>query len=49
MEESMPTQIPVRPRRSWVAATAAALIYTLLAACMISATEFIIVRAYTLF
>jgi hypothetical protein len=49
MEVSMPTQIPVRPKQSWIAATGAALIYTLLAAGMISATEFAIVRAYTVF
>jgi len=45
----MPTQIPVKPKTSWAAATGAALAYVLLAACMISATEFVIVRAYTVF
>jgi len=45
----MPTQIPVQPKKSWIAATAAALVYSLLAAAMISATELVIVRAYTVF
>jgi hypothetical protein len=49
MEVSMPTQIPVQPKISWIAATAAALIYSLLALVMISATELAIVRAYTVF
>jgi hypothetical protein len=49
MEVSMPTQIPVRPKKSWAAASAAAVIYSLLAAVMIGATELAIVRAYTVF
>jgi len=45
----MPTQIPVQPQTSWMAATIAALVYSLLAAAMIGATELAIVRAYTAF
>ena len=45
----MPTQIPVRPNISWKAATAAVLVYSLLAAVMITATELAIVWAYTVF
>jgi hypothetical protein len=45
----MPTQIPVQPKTSWMVATTAALIYSLLAAVMISVTELAIVRAYTVF
>ena len=48
-EVSMPTQIPVRPKISWKAATAAVLVYSLLAAVMITATELAIVWAYTVF
>jgi hypothetical protein len=43
----MPTQIPVEPERSWIAAAIATLIYSLLAAAVISATVFIIVWAYS--
>ncbi len=42
----MPTQIPVEPERSWVAAAKAASMYSWLAAAMIYAIEFIIVWAY---
>ena len=45
----MPTQIPVHPKASWIAATAAILIFSLLAAVIISAFELAIVWAYTIF
>jgi hypothetical protein len=45
----MPTQIPVRPKISWKVATTAALVYSLLAAVMITVTELAIVWAYTVF
>jgi hypothetical protein len=41
----MPTQIPVEPPRSWLAATMAALMLSLLAAAIVSVTAFIIVWA----
>lgn len=44
----MPTQIPVEPERSWMAAAKATSMYSLLAAAMIYAIEFIIVWAYNL-
>jgi hypothetical protein len=42
----MPTQIPVPPKESWFVATIATLIWSLLAAAIISAIEFAIVWAY---
>lgn len=45
----MPTQIPVQPKISWTVAATAALVYSLLAAVMIPATELAIVLAYTVF
>ena len=43
----MPTQIPVEPDRSWVAAAKAALMHSLLAAAIMYVIVFIIVWAYT--
>jgi hypothetical protein len=45
----MPTQIPVQPKASWMAETAAILIFSLLAAVINSAFELAIVWAYTNF
>jgi hypothetical protein len=45
----MPTQIPVQPRASWMAETAAILIFSLLAAVIISAFGLAIAWAYTIF
>jgi hypothetical protein len=45
----MPTQIPIQPKTSWIAETAAILIFSLLAAVIISAFELAIVWAYTIF
>ena len=42
----MPTQIPVRPRQSYLAAAIAALLLSLLAGVMNGAIVFIIVWAY---
>jgi hypothetical protein len=43
----MPTQIPVEAERSWMAATKAALMHSLLAAAIMSAIVCVIVWAYT--
>ena len=45
----MPTQIPVQPKASWMAETAAILIFSLLAAVINSAFELVIVWAYNNF
>jgi hypothetical protein len=49
MEVSMPTQIPVQRKTSWIAETAVILIFSLLAAVIIGAFEVAIVWAYTIF
>jgi len=43
----MPTQVPVEAKRSWMIATKAAFMLTLLAAVIMSVIVFIIVWAYT--
>jgi hypothetical protein len=45
----VPTQIPIQPKTSWIAETAAILIFSLLAAVIISAFGLAIVWAYTIF
>ena len=45
----MPTQIPVPPQESWVNATAAVVIGSLLSAIIISGIDFTIVWAYSVF
>ena len=45
----MPTQIPIPPKASWLTATAAVLIGSLLAATIIGTIEIVVVWAYRVF